>query len=127
MRRTGVVVSIGRLLFSPKVNAGQMLHMIAANHKASLGSTRFDLHGPTFWTMAIYGLFFYLQKYTADQTVVQRYLAAKTDGAALRGIGMGAALCLQVWTAFMFIGSLLWANSEIFSPERFSEEAPPGC
>ena len=59
--------------------------------------------------MAIYGLFFYLQKYTADQTVVQRYLAAKTDRAALRGIGMGAALCLPVWTAFMFIGSLLWA------------------
>jgi hypothetical protein len=53
-----VVVSIGRLLFSPKVNAGQMLHMIAANHKASLGSMHFDLHGPTLWTMAIYGLFF---------------------------------------------------------------------
>ena len=106
---TGVVVSIGLLLFSPKVSPGQMLHGIAANHKASLGSMRFDLHGPTFWTMAIYGLFFYLQKYTADQTVVQRYLAAKTDRAALRGIGIGAALCLPVWTAFMFIGSLLWA------------------
>jgi SSS family solute:Na+ symporter len=59
--------------------------------------------------MALYGLFFYLQKYTADQTVVQRYLAATTDRAALRGMGMGAALCLPVWTAFMFIGSLLWA------------------
>jgi SSS family solute:Na+ symporter len=106
---TGVVVAIALLLFSPKVNAGEILHAIAANHKASLGSMRFDLHGPTFWTMAIYGLFFYLQKYTADQTVVQRYLAAKTDRAALRGIGMGAALCLPVWTAFMFIGSLLWA------------------
>jgi solute:Na+ symporter, SSS family len=106
---TGVIVSIALLLFSPKVNAGEILHVIAANHKTSLGSMRFDLHGPTFWTMAIYGLFFYLQKYTADQTVVQRYLAAKTDRAALRGIGMGAALCLPVWTAFMFIGSLLWA------------------
>jgi SSS family solute:Na+ symporter len=69
----------------------------------------FNLHAQTFWTMAIYGLFFYLQKYTADQTVVQRYLAAKTDRSALRGIAMGAALCLPVWTAFMFIGSLLWA------------------
>jgi SSS family solute:Na+ symporter len=50
-----------------------------------------------------------LQKYTADQTVVQRYLAAKTDRSALRGIALGASLCLPVWTAFMFIGSLLWA------------------
>lgn len=105
----GVIVSIGLLLFSHKVHPGAMLHVIAANHKTSLGSMHFDLRGPTFWTMAIYGLFFYLQKYTADQTVVQRYLAAKTDRAALRGIGMGAMLCLPVWTAFMLIGSLLWA------------------
>ncbi len=106
---TGVIVSIGLLLFSPRVHAGAMLHVIAANHKTSLGGFGFNLHQQTFWTMALYGLFFYLQKYTADQTVVQRYLAATTDRAALRGIGMGAALCLPVWTAFMFIGSLLWA------------------
>jgi solute:Na+ symporter, SSS family len=106
---TGVAVSIGLLLFSPRVHTGEVLHLIAVNHKTSLGSMSFNLHAQTFWTMAIYGLFFYLQKYTADQTVVQRYLAATTDRAALRGIGMGAALCLPVWTAFMFIGSLLWA------------------
>jgi SSS family solute:Na+ symporter len=106
---TGVAVSIGMLLFSPRVHPAQVMHLIAANHKTSLGSMKFNLHIQTFWTMAIYGLFFYLQKYTADQTVVQRYLAAKTDRSALRGIGMGAALCLPVWTAFMFIGSLLWA------------------
>jgi len=40
---------------------------------------------------------------------VQRYLAAKSDRSALRGIAMGASLCLPVWTAFMLIGSLLWA------------------
>src|SRR5665213_1306331 len=106
---TGVVVSIGLLLFSPHVHTREVLHLIAVNHKTSLGGLSFNLHAQTFWTMAIYGLFFYLQKYTADQTVVQRYLAATTDRAALRGIGMGAALCLPVWTAFMFIGSLLWA------------------
>jgi SSS family solute:Na+ symporter len=106
---TGVVVTIALLLFSPHVHTGQMLHLIAANHKTSLGGFAFNLHAQTFWTMSLYGFFFYLQKYTADQTVVQRYLAATTDRAALRGIGMGAALCLPVWTAFMFIGSLLWA------------------
>jgi SSS family solute:Na+ symporter len=106
---TGVAVSIGLLLFSPRIHTAQVLHLIATNHKTSLGSMSFNLHLQTFWTMAIYGFFFYLQKYTADQTVVQRYLAATTDRAALRGIGMGAVLCLPVWTAFMFIGSLLWA------------------
>ena len=29
--------------------------------------------------LVIYGFFFYLQKYTADQTVVQRYLIARSD------------------------------------------------
>jgi SSS family solute:Na+ symporter len=36
-------------------------------------------------------------------------LLAKTDKGALRGITLGAALCLPVWTAFMLIGSLLWS------------------
>ena len=106
---SGVVVTIGLLLFSPRVHTGEMLHLLAINHKTSLGGFAFNLRAQTFWTMSLYGLFFYLQKYTADQTVVQRYLAATTDRAALRGVGLGAALCLPVWTAFMFIGSLLWA------------------
>ncbi len=106
---TGVAVTIGFLLFSPKVHPGDMLHLIAQNHKMRLGSSSFDLAQPTFWTMAIYGFFFYLQKYTADQTVVQRYLAARSDRSALRGMAMGATLCLPIWTSFMFIGSLLWA------------------
>lgn len=105
----GIAVTISLLLLSPHSRPGAMLHLIAAHHKTSLGSMGFDLARPTFWTLAIYGLFFYLQKYTADQTVVQRYLAAKSDRQALGGIAMGASLCLPVWTAFMFIGSLLWA------------------
>ena len=76
--------------------------------------------------MAIYGFFFYLQKYTADQTVVQRYLAARSDRSALRGMAMGATLCLPVWTAFMFIGSLLWAFYRLTgeTPPRLHHHAP---
>lgn len=105
----GVAVTIGILLFHSGATPGAMVHLIAANRKMSLGSMHFDLGKPTFWTLAIYGIFFYLQRYTADQSVVQRYLAAKSDRAALRGMALGASLCLPVWTAFMLIGSLLWA------------------
>ena len=115
----GVVVSLAYLLLSPHAHPAAMFHLIAANHKTSLGSFRFDLHQPTFWVLAIYGLFFYLQKYTADQTVVQRYLAARTDREALMGTGLGALLCVPVWTAFMLIGTLLWAFY------RTSGERPP--
>ena len=68
-----------------------------------------DLTKPTFLVLSLYGFFFYLQKYTADQTIVQRYLVAKSDRSALRGIALGAALCVPVWTLFMLIGTLCWA------------------
>src|SRR5580658_10575479 len=96
---TGVGVTIGLLLFHSHTSAGSMIHLVAANHKTQLGGFSFNLAKPTFWTMAIYGLFFYLQKYTADQTVVQRYLAAKSDRSSLRGMMLGASLCLPIWTA----------------------------
>jgi SSS family solute:Na+ symporter len=75
----------------------------------SLGSTALRFDRPTIAVLTIYGFFFYLQKYTADQTVVQRYLIAKSDRSALRGIALGAGLCLPVWAGFMLIGSLLWS------------------
>ncbi len=106
---TGIVVTLVLLLLPAHSRPGAMFHLIAANHKTSLGSFRIDLAQPTFWTLALYGLFYYLQKYTADQTVVQRYLAARSDDSALHGIQLGAVLCLPVWAAFMLIGSLLWA------------------
>ncbi len=106
---TGIAVTLAALLLSSHVHAADLLQRIAAYHKTSLGSFRFNLAQPTVWTLALYGFFFYLQKYTADQTVVQRYLAARTDREALRGAVLGGVLCLPVWTAFMLIGSLLWA------------------
>jgi len=80
-----------------------------ANHKFDLGSPALIFSRPTILVLAIYGFFWYLQKYTADQTLVQRYLAAKTSKEALRGLIVGATLCLPVWTLFMLIGTQLWA------------------
>jgi len=105
----GIAVTLAILLLGRHAHPAAMFHLIAVNHKTSFGSYRFDLARPTVWTMALYGFFYYLQKYTADQTVVQRYLAARSDRSALHGIQMGATLCLPVWVSFMFIGSLLWA------------------
>jgi SSS family solute:Na+ symporter len=64
---------------------------------------------PTILVLSLYGFFWYLQKYTADQTMVQRYLASKTGKEALRGLIVGAALCIPVWVLFMLIGTQLWA------------------
>ena len=105
----GILVSIGFLLFLPAVGPHAVLSDAWSHGKMSLGSTSLRFDKATIIVLAIYGFFFYVQKYTADQTVVQRYLIARTDRSALRGISLGAALCLPVWTAFMLIGSLLWS------------------
>ncbi len=105
----GILVSIAFLLFLPAQGPHAVLSDAWSHHKMSLGSTALRFDKPTIIVLAIYGFFFYLQKYTADQTVVQRYLIARSDRSALRGITLGATLCLPVWTAFMLIGSLLWS------------------
>ena len=105
----GILTSLGYLLFLPKAGPHAVLADAWQHHKMSLGSTAVRFDKPTIIVLVIYGFFFYLQKYTGDQTVVQRYLVARSDKSALRGIGLGAILCLPVWTAFMLIGSLLWS------------------
>jgi len=105
----GILVSLGYLLFLPAQGPRAVIADAWTHHKMSLGSTALRFDQPTIIVLVIYGFFFYLQKYTADQTVVQRYLIARSDRSAIRGIALGAGLCLPVWAAFMLIGSLLWS------------------
>ena len=110
VKLTGIMVVIGVLISIMPGGATAALHLARENHKFSLGSFDFDLTAnDNFWVMLLYGGFWYLQKYGADQTLVQRYLAAKSDRDALKGVALGAGLCLPAWAAFMLIGTLLWA------------------
>ncbi len=105
----GIFVCLGFLLFLPPGGPAAVLELAWDHGKMSLGDASWDLHRPTIFVLAIYGFFWYLQKYAADQTVVQRYLVASSDRSALRGVALGAVLCLPVWTLFMLIGSCTWA------------------
>jgi SSS family solute:Na+ symporter len=105
----GIFVCLGFLLFLPPGGPQAVLRLAWDSGKLNLGDPALDLSRPTIVVLALYGFFWYLQKYTADQTVVQRYLVAKSDRQALRGVALGAVLCLPVWTLFMLIGSCTWA------------------
>ena len=106
---TGLLISLGYLLFLPAAGPGAMLRTAWSSGKIALGSPALDFSKPTFLVLAIYGLFYYFQRYTGDQTVVQRYLAARSDRDAVRGILLGSLLCVPVWTLFMLAGTLCWA------------------
>jgi solute:Na+ symporter, SSS family len=105
----GVFVCLAFLLFLPPGGPSAVFRLAAANHKFSLGEWSFDFSKPTIPVLLIYGFFWYLQKYTADQTIVQRYLIAKSDRAAVRGVALGASLCVPAWALFMLIGTCTWA------------------
>jgi SSS family solute:Na+ symporter len=110
VKLAGVVVVLGVLLYIMPGGAKAAFHLANTQHKFSLGSFKLDLAANgNFWVMLLYGGFWYLQKYAADQTLVQRYLVAKTDRDAMKGVAFGAFLCVPAWTAFMLVGTLLWA------------------
>ncbi|MGH7979770.1 MAG: sodium:solute symporter family transporter, partial [Limisphaerales bacterium] len=105
----GIVIALAFLLFLPPGGPSAALHTAWAADKFSLGSLHFDLTQKGFWVLTLYGLFWFLQQYTADQTVVQRYLVTADNRQAARGTLLGGLLCVPVWALFLLIGSLLWS------------------
>jgi SSS family solute:Na+ symporter len=63
--------------------------------------------------MAINGIFYAIQKYGTDQTIVQRYLTARSDKSAIRASLMGVLLSVPVWALFMFIGTALFSYYQL--------------
>jgi len=105
----GIIICVGYLFIRSPGGPSAVFALAQANHKFDMGSPALVFSKPTIIVLSLYGFFWYLQKYTADQTMVQRYLASKSDKEALRGLIVGAALCIPVWVLFMFIGTQLWA------------------
>jgi SSS family solute:Na+ symporter len=99
------------VIISMKMDAGlgTIIQIGSANNKFSLGSFDWDFVNLTFWVMAINGIFYTIQKYGTDQTIVQRYLTARSDRDAIKASIMGVLLVVPVWALFMFIGTALFA------------------
>ncbi len=105
----GIVISLVYLVLLPPGGAPAAFKLAWDNHKFDLGTLDWSFSTKSFWAMAAYGFFWYLQKYTVDQTIVQRYLVARSDREALRGVSLGVLLCIPVWALFLLIGTLTWA------------------
>ena len=105
----GGLICVGVLLFRAEGGPSALIQRAWENNKISAGPYDMDFTRLTFIVMALNGIFYAIQKYGTDQTVVQRFLAAKSDKAAIKAALMGTLLCVPVWTLFMFIGSCLWS------------------
>ncbi|MFC2085298.1 sodium:solute symporter [Bacteroidota bacterium] len=108
----GLVVLI-IILFSVDGGPSAILNVALENNKISFAPYVWDLTQLTFIVMVFNGIFYGIQKYGTDQTIVQRYLTAKSEKGAVRAALMGVVLSLPVWTLFMFIGTALFAYYQL--------------
>ncbi|MEO5564809.1 MAG: sodium:solute symporter [Chitinophagaceae bacterium] len=102
------IICLGILLFSIKGGVPEAWKIASAGGRTGFGPYKPDLTQLTLIVMIINGAFYAIQKYGTDQTVVQRYLAAKTDKSAIKASLLGISLTIPVWVIFMLIGTALF-------------------
>jgi len=105
----GALISAVVLLFGMPEGPGQLFSVACAEGKFSLGSFGASYSEPTFWVVLIYGLVMNLQNFGIDQSYVQRYATAKSDGDAQKSVWLGALAYIPVSALFFFIGTALFA------------------
>jgi solute:Na+ symporter, SSS family len=104
----GGLLCLGILLFQSAGGPVEALSQAFEMKKIDVGPYDFTFSELTFWVMIINGAFYALQKYGTDQTIVQRYLTAKSDKEAKKAAYIGILFSVPIWTLFMLIGSLLY-------------------
>ena len=122
----GGLLAIGVIIFKTDGGLGAIVNYAVDHDKIGFGPYDFDFVNLTFWVMVINGIFYAIQKYGADQTIVQRYLTAKSDKDAIKASIMGIAITVPVWIAFMFIGTALfsfYALNPVGLPEGIKSDA----
>jgi len=79
------------------------------NHKFTMFDLTLSWKSATLWVVLLGGLANNLISYSADQTVIQRYLTTKNEKSAARGILMNGIMSVVVLVVFYFIGTALYA------------------
>jgi SSS family solute:Na+ symporter len=122
----GGMLAMGVILFTAEGGPGAIWQTASDAGRVGFGPFDWDLVNLTFWVMAINGIFYAIQKYGTDQTIVQRYLTAKSDRDAVKASLIGVLLTVPVWALFMFIGTGLFSFYELSDtvlPEGMKSDA----
>ena len=102
------IICLGVLLFSIKGGVPEAIKIASENNRTGFGPYDITFTRLSLVIMIINGAFYAIQKYGTDQTVVQRYLTARSDKQAEKASLLGISLTVPIWTIFMFIGTALF-------------------
>jgi SSS family solute:Na+ symporter len=109
----GALLILAVLLLTPPAGPSAVLGVAWDAGKFSLGSFEWGWHTlyferATAWIFLLAGLLHFGRMYATEQSMVQRYLVARSDTDARRGAMMGVLTTVPVWFAFALIGACLW-------------------
>jgi SSS family solute:Na+ symporter len=109
----GGLISLIIILFTADGGPTAVWNVAMENGRIGFGPFKWDFVNLTFFVMALNGIFYAIQKYGTDQTIVQRYLTAKSDKDAVKATLIGVLMSVPVWAMFMFIGTALFSYYKI--------------
>lgn len=109
----GGIMAIAMLFHLTEGGASAILNIAAEHNKIDFGPYAWDFTQLTFIVMVFNGIFYAIQKYGTDQSIVQRYLTARTDKSAKKASYLGIMLSVPTWALFMFVGTCLFAYYQI--------------
>lgn len=121
------IICLAILLLNIKGGVSEAIKVASENNRTGFGPYDLDLTRLTLIVMIINGAFYAIQKYGTDQTVIQRYLAARSDRSAIRASLLGISLTIPIWTMFMLIGTALFVfyKQNSLPPDTGSAEVFP--
>lgn len=105
----GGLVTLAILLMTTEGGPAAIWEVALEHNRVGFGPYDLEVTQLTFLVMVLNGAFYAIQKYGTDQTIVQRYLTARSDKEAIRASLMGVLMSVPVWAMFMFIGTALFA------------------
>ena len=118
----GAVVIMISVIAESGLGAGRIFSYAYDGGKFAIGNTELSFKSvyydePTAWIYFIAGLTTFIRLYTTEQSMVQRYLVARTDDDAKRGVRLGMLSTVPTWFAFGVIGCALWSFYQL-TPEE---------
>ena len=109
----GGLLAVGVIFYLTDGGPSAIIDIAMENHKIDFGPYAWDFTRLTFVVMVFNGIFYALQKYGTDQSIVQRYLTARSDKEAKKASYLGILLSVPTWALFMFVGTCLFAYYQI--------------
>ena len=104
----GGLLCLGFVVFQLPDGFAQVVAVGLEHNKFSLGALEWNVHQRTFWTVLILGIINWLNIYSGEQTLVQRYVSASSLREARKATLLFSGIAVPMWTSFFFIGTALF-------------------